>query len=158
MFSDFIKSVLPFSSTTVITFGFSYVVGQASIVDPGVVVLLLSLNSFLRFLPYTGQIVVFSISSVSFSRLSSNTGVLLLLECSAAVFSSSCSFCANLPSLPLGFSPLRDRGIWNIGCIGSLTRFLCNILFVSVNIVCFVPTSAITYFRIRLYFVFFFRK
>ena len=36
MFSDFIKSVLPFWSTTVIMFGLSSVVGLASIVVPGV--------------------------------------------------------------------------------------------------------------------------
>ena len=33
-----------------------------------------------------------------------------LLECSAVALSSSTSMWVNLPSLPFGFSPLRDKG------------------------------------------------
>ena len=92
MFSDFIKSVLPFWSTTVIMFGLSSVVGLASIVVAGVVVLFLSLIMFLRPLTYTGLIVVFFQSSVSFSTLSSRTGVLHLSECSVVLMFSSCGW------------------------------------------------------------------
>ena len=60
MFSDFIKSVLPFCSTTVITFGSSSVLGLALIVVPGVGVFFLSLINFFRPLPYTGLMFVFS--------------------------------------------------------------------------------------------------
>ena len=117
MFSDFIKSVIPFRSTTVIMFVLSSVVGLASIVVPGVGVMFLSLISFLRPLPYTGLIVVFSQSSsevvevsLLFSTFSSNTGVLHLSECSAvSMCSSCCSIVVNFPSFPLGFSPRRDR-------------------------------------------------
>ena len=117
MFSDFIKSVLPFRSTTVIMFGLSSVVGLASTVVPGVGVMFLSLISFLRPLPYTGLIVVFSQSSsggvgvsVLFSTFSSNTGVLHLPECSAvSMFSSCCSIVVNLPFFHSG-SPLVAIG------------------------------------------------
>ena len=118
MFSVFIRLLLlPFWSTTVIMFGSSSVVGLGFIVDPGVVVVFcfLSLINFLRPLPYTGLIVVFSISSVLSSMFSSSIGVLHLSECSAvtscsSVSSSSCHCCKNLPSFPLGFSPRRDNG------------------------------------------------
>ena len=62
MFYVSIKPLLPFWSTTVITFGSSSVIGLAFISIPGVVVAFafLPLINFLRPLPYTGLIVVFS--------------------------------------------------------------------------------------------------
>ena len=117
MFSVFIKSLLLFWSTTVITFGSSSVVGLAFISNPGVGVVFgfLSLISFLWPLPYTGLIVVFSVSSVLSSMFSSTINVLHLSECSAvtsrsSVSSSSCPCCRNLASFPLGLSPRRDNG------------------------------------------------
>ena len=150
MFSIFIESLLPFWSTTVITFGSSSVVGLAFISNPGVRVVFcfLSLISFLRPQPYTGLIVVFSISSVLSSTFSSSIGVLHLSECSAvsfgsSVFSSNCPCCRNRPSFPLGFSPRRDNGFWNIGSSGLLIRFVWIILFLSSFFVCFVPATAV---------------
>ena len=107
MFSVFIKSLLPFWTTTVIMFTSSSVVGVAfiSIRGVGVAFAFLSLINFLRPVPYTGLIVVFSILSVLSSTFSSSTGVLHLSECSAvtsrsSVSSSSCPCCKNLPSFP----------------------------------------------------------
>ena len=94
LFSVFNKSLLPFSSTTVIMFGSSSVAGLAFISFPGVGVAFgfLSLINFLRPLPYTGLIVVFSISSVLSGTFSSST---LVLVC-----------CIFLSVLPLRLGPL----------------------------------------------------
>ena len=105
--SVFIKSVLPFWSTTVIMFGSSSVVGVIVLsLFPGVIGLFLFRTNIFLPLPYTGLIVVFSNSSVLFSTFSSSIGVLHLSVCSM----SFCSVWMNIPSITLGFSHLRDKG------------------------------------------------
>ena len=49
----------------------------------------------------------------------------------------------NRPSAPRLFSPLQYRGFWNEFSNGLFASFRCIVLFVSVVIVCFVPTTAI---------------
>ena len=154
MFSIFIESLLPFWSTTVITFGSSSVVGLAFISNPGVRVVFcfLSLISFLRPLPYAGLIVVFSISSVLSSTFSSSIGVLHLSECSAVSFgssvsSSNCPCCRNRPSFPLGFSPVVIMGSEILGPV------VC--LFVLVELFCFYQVLLCVLFRLPRFVVYF---
>ena len=116
MFPDSIKSVLLFWYHD----DYVWIVFRGrsrSIVEPGVFMLLLSLINFLRPLSYTRMIVVLSISNVSFNTLTSSTDVLHLSECSVVGLSSS-SMRVNLPSHPLGFSPLRGLGSGRFGLLG----------------------------------------
>ena len=101
-YSVFIKSVLPLWSTTVIIFGSSSVVAAIVLsLFPGVIGMFLSRISFLVPLPYTGPIVVFSISSVLSCTFSSSIGVLHFSVCSVSFGSGW----MNLPSIPLAFPP-----------------------------------------------------
>ena len=149
-----------------ITLGLSSVVNLALVSSPGVgvAVVLLSLISFFRPLPYTGLIIVFSISSVLSSTLSSNTGVLHLSECSAVMLLfSNCSGCTNLPSFTLGFLPVVIRGSEILG--SKVCLFVFNVLFCLCPLLLCVwfplPQFVVcfrTHFQIYLYFVFFSRN
>ena len=132
-----------------------YGVGLALISIPsvGVVVVFLPLTSFLRPLPYTGLIVVFSICSVLSNTLSSSTGVLHLCECSAVLSkpsasSSSCPGYTNQPSFTSSFSPAVIRGSEILGsrvCLFVFYALFC--LYLLLLCVSFPPPRLVVYFH-----------
>ena len=82
---------------------------------------------------------MFSISSGSLNTFSSSTGVLQFPECSVVAFSSNW---VNLPSFPLGFSPLCEGGSEYLGLM-VYSLFFDVFSSLSPLVLCFVPTIAI---------------